>query len=146
VAIRRRSWLLVVAVPAVLIAVGLFANHPTKRPSTCTPPNGVEVHRFPDDLPGSVRQALRKLGPIAAPDEKFCETDVCHDLPFSRVAFVWSRQTRWILPIEHGGRGYAIEIYAYDLADDGSVIMTTNVKPKDDAVCAEAYELTTLPQ
>lgn len=87
-------------------------------------------------------------GDIAAPGERFNPTDVLTtDLPQSRMIFVWSRGSRWIVAMERGGIAYTTPVYAYDLNGYGfeARLVKTEAYPARDTICATAYRLLDAP-
>jgi hypothetical protein len=110
---------------------------------TCRLPAGVTATTRQENLPRPVKDALKqKLGELVYPDLPFDATDVVMTGHNRRLIFVWSRNNRWVIATEHGGRGYNDPIVAYDLSPDG-VRATLHAEriayPK--TVCSTAEEL-----
>jgi hypothetical protein len=112
----------------------------------CRVPIGVVSTTRQDDMPASLRRAVReKLGPVVSPTLPFDGTDVVVTGHNRRLIFIGSRDDRWVIATEHGGRGYNDPIFAYAVSSDGlKATLLAERTAYPDTVCSAAEELLNL--
>jgi hypothetical protein len=58
-----------------------------------------------------------------------------------RPIFIWSKESRWIVATEHGGRVWNYPVFAFDIDRDHNAILVRTEAAAVNTVCATASSL-----
>lgn len=104
----------------VLVALPTLAAENT----SCSSTSFSEVHSL-SGLPNEVVNLFSGIGSnrVADSNEKFNATDAIsagyENAPFRRFNFAAVSQDRILVAVEHGGRGYSVELWSFERGKDG---------------------------
>lgn len=108
-------------------------------PSCPLVPTGVSVSTRLDDAPPSLVRALtERVGEIAPAGAPIDVTDLVRIGKNRRLIFIWSKESRWIVATEHGGRVWNYPVFAFDIDRDHNAILVRTEAAAVNTVCATA--------
>ena len=140
----RRRTPIMAAASAVLLASYLPVQARADTVPDCPTPPGATAASLDQGAPAPLLRAVRKqFGTFAKPGEGFNPTDVVQPgLSSRRLIFVWTRDRRWVVAMEQGGRSYSTPVAAFDMGGNGrTAALATISKAYPDTLCATATTL-----